>query len=254
MKITLLQTDIKWASPAENILSAERLLTHAAESDLYVLPETWSTGFVTGNPDDDQHEALQWMHDTARRLDAAVCGSLAVKLADGRSVNRQYFVKPDGTSATYDKHHLFRYGGEDRHYSAGNERTVVEWRGVRWLLVTCYDLRFPVWLRYREDYDGIICVANWPESRHSVWHTLLRARAIENQCFVVGCNRVGDDPNCHYIGHSAIIDSRGNAIAEDESGTETTVTAEIDMQKLAFFREKFRVLSDRDIFDIKIQN
>ena len=105
-----------------------------------------------------------------------------------------------------------------------------------------------MWMRYRGDSDAIICVANWPESRQHVWHTLLRARAIENQCYVIGCNRVGDDPNCHYVGHSAIIDSRGKAIAEDMTERQTTVSAEIDIDELNCFRERFGVLADRDRF------
>ena len=248
MRITLLQTDIKWMSATENIASAERLLANAESASLYVLPEMWSTGFVTNAPGEDQQEALQWMWTKARQLDAAICGSLAVKLDDGRSVNRLFFVEPSGEIATYDKRHLFRYGGEDRFYTAGHKRTVVEWRGVRFLLTTCYDLRFPVWMRYQEDYDAIICVANWPDSRQHVWHTLLRARAIENQCYVMGCNRVGDDPNCHYIGQSAVIDSRGETMTEDTSGREGTVTAEIDVAQLRHFREKFQVLPGRDRF------
>ena len=248
MKITLLQTDISWASPISNIATAEQLIENAEAADLYVLPEMWSTGFVTDAPGEDQQEALAWMWTTAKKKDAAICGSLAVKLDNGRSVNRHFFVEPSGEITTYDKRHLFRYGGEDRFYSAGRERKVVEWRGVRFLLVTCYDMRFPVWMRYRGDYDAIICVANWPESRQDVWHTLLRARAIENQCYVIGCNRVGDDPNCHYIGNSSVIDSRGHVIAEDTLGQQTTVTATIDIEELQQFREKFGVLADRDRF------
>lgn len=248
MKITLLQTDISWASPITNIATADRLVENAEAADLYVLPEMWSTGFVTDAPGEDQQEALAWMWTTAKKKDAAVCGSLAVKLDNGRSVNRLFFVEPSGEITTYDKRHLFRYGGEDRFYSAGHERKVVEWRGVRFLLVMCYDMRFPVWMRYRGDYDAIICVANWPESRKDVWHTLLRARAIENQCYVIGCNRVGDDPNCHYIGNSSVIDSRGYAIAEDKSERQATLTATIDIDELLQFREKFGVLADRDCF------
>lgn len=248
MKITLLQTDISWSSPEENIEKAERLIEETGTADLFVLPEMWSTGFVTDAPGEDQQEALAWMWNTAKRKDAAVCGSLAVKLDNGQSVNRQFFVEPSGEISTYDKRHLFRYGGEDRYYRAGHQRKVVEWRGVRFLLVTCYDMRFPVWMRYRGDYDAIICVANWPESRQHVWHTLLRARAIENQCYVIGCNRVGDDPNCHYVGHSAVIDSRGKAIAEDLTERQTTVSATIDIDELNSFRERFGVLADRDRF------
>lgn len=130
MRITLLQTDIKWSKPAENIAEAEALMAKAEDADLYVLPEMWSTGFVTDAPGEDQQEALQWMWTTAKRRHAAIAGSLAVMTEDGRSLNRQFFVKPDGDISTYDKHHLFKYGGEDRYYQTGRRRTVVEWRGV----------------------------------------------------------------------------------------------------------------------------
>jgi len=249
MKITLLQTDIRWGAQTDNMAVAAQLMDAAPGADLYVLPEMWNTGFVADAPATVHEVALFWMQERAVALRAAVCGSMAVRTVGGQSVNRLFFVKPDGNVATYDKHHLFRYGGEDQFYEGGNERTVVEWRGVRFLLCVCYDLRFPVWLRYRGDYDAIICVANWPDSRQSVWHTLLRARAIENQCYVVGCNRTGDDPHCHYLGHSAVIDSRGVAMAEDTTERPTTVTADIDVEQLRQFRAKFRVLDDRDNFE-----
>ncbi len=252
MKITLLQTDIAWAKPEENMANAEQMILSAPGADLYVLPEMWSTGFITDvmPTENSAANALRWMKEMAGRTNAAICGSLAVNDA-GQCFNRQYFVEPDGNVATYDKHHLFQYGGEDKYYQTGNKRTVVSFRGTRFLLVTCYDLRFPVWERYQGDYDAIICVANWPESRQDVWHILLRARAIENQCYVIGCNRVGDDPNCHYIGHSAFIDSRGRTMAECEEATAQTLTAEIDMESLRTFRNKFKVLNDRDAFTLQ---
>ena len=250
MKITLLQTDIVWAKPEENIAVAERMIQSSPGADLYVLPEMWSTGFITdmqpGRSTVDM--SLTWMRRMAKQVNAAMCGSLAIIEDDNRCYNRQFFVKPDGSMATYDKHHLFKYGGEDQYYHTGNSRTVVEYRGIRFLLVTCYDLRFPVWERYQGDYDAIICVANWPDSRQDVWHVLLRARAIENQSYVIGCNRVGDDPNCHYVGHSAIIDSRGRTIVECMTEEDQTISGEIDMESLLKFREKFRVLDDRDRF------
>ncbi len=255
MKITLLQTDIAWKKPEENEVNAERMILSAPGADLYVLPEMWSTGFITDTePETEEHgRSLQWMKDMASQSHAALCGSLAVKEEDGNCYNRQFFVQPDGNVSTYDKHHLFKYGGEDRYYHTGNQRTVVSYQGFRFLLVTCYDLRFPVWSRYQEDYDAIICVANWPESRQDVWHILLRARAIENQCYVIGCNRVGDDPNCHYIGHSAIIDSRGRTLVEGQEEEALTLTAEIDKESLLAFRQKFRVLDDRDRFHLAPQ-
>ena len=253
MKVTIFQTDIRWADPQENVRQAQQMLTDNPGSDLYVLPEMWATGFATKPQDIAEEEnasvALRWMRQATQEHDCAICGSLAVRTQDGRYWNRQYFVTPNDVT-TYDKHHLFTYGHEDRYISAGDRQVIAEWRGQRFLLLTCYDLRFPVWARYGRagEYDAIICVANWPESRQEVWHILLRARAIENQCYVIGCNRVGDDPNCHYVGHSAFIDSRGRTMAECEDAKAQTLTAEIDMESLHTFRNKFKVLNDRDAF------
>ena len=247
MRITLLQTDIKWSKPAENIAEAEALMAKAEDADLYVLPEMWSTGFVTDAPGEDQQEALQWMWTTAKRRHAAIAGSLAVMTEDGRSLNRQFFVKPDGDISTYDKHHLFKYGGEDRYYQTGRRRTVVEWRGVRFLLVTCYDLRFPVWMRYQEDYDAIICVANWPESRQNAWQILTRARAIENQAYLIGCNRVGNDDYNHYRGCSAVISPIGKTLACCKPNVQDTASFLLNLEEVRHKREKFKVLDERDI-------
>lgn len=254
MKITVLQTDIKWAQPSANAIEAEQLIASAQKSDLYVLPEMWSTGFATipqGIAEDEiMPESLKWMIYTAKRIDAAICGSLAVIKKDVNSLqtarNRQYFVKPDGTFCIYDKHHLFKYSGEDKYYLQGNHRTTVNWRGFRFLLLTCYDLRFPLWARYKDDYDAIIVVANWPESRQNIWDILTRARAIENQCYLIGCNRVGDDKYCHYDGHSIIIDPKGYSIAESYKPKQESITAEISIEEIRRFREKFPVLNDRD--------
>lgn len=233
------------------MLSAERLMAENKGSDLYVLPETWTTGFMT-NPHEcvderSTEEALTWMSDTARDNGCAVCGSVAIKTVDGNFKNRQYFVLPDGTHAYYDKRHLFTYGRENVYYTAGNKRVISEYMGVRFLLLTCYDLRFPVWARYKDDYDAIIVTANWPDSRRDVWQILLKARAIENQCYVIGVNRVGSDPQCFYAGDSAIIDAKGRVIAQATGHGEQGVTAEIDIETLRSFREKFPVLRDRDI-------
>jgi predicted amidohydrolase len=255
MKITILQIDIKWAQPSANAIEAEHLIASAPASDLYVLPEMWSTGFATEPQgiaeDEEMPESLKWMICMAQKYDAAICGSIAVmdnKCGANRQLarNRHYFVKPDGTYQTYDKHHLFKYGGEDKFYLSGNERTVAEWRGFRFLLLVCYDLRFPKWIRYQDDYDAIIVVANWPESRQNVWQTLTKARAIENLCYLIGCNRVGDDKYCHYVGQSAIIDPKGYVITESQEPTPEAITAEISIDELRKFRDKFPVLQDRD--------
>ena len=251
MKVSIIQHDIVWGNPAENRLRLKQQIEAQLGADLYVLTEMWSTGFAI-NPEgvaERDEASLQWMKDMAVQMQAAIAGSLAIE-QDGSFHNRLYFVKPDGEVEYYDKRHLFSYGGEDKYYSPGTERVVVEWKGVRFLLTVCYDLRFPVWMRYCNDYDAIICVANWPTVRIDSWQTLLRARAIENQCYVVGVNRVGKDPNCDYCGCSAIINPYGQTIAECEKDKECSMEAVFDMEKLNAYRVKFPALKEKDKFEI----
>ena len=253
MKVTLLQIDIQWAQPDANIQAAERLIATHPGSDLYVLPEMWSTGFVTEPEgiavDESEDKALKWMQQTAERLHTAICGSLAVSVADGSYRNRHYFVDGRvGKTVFYDKHHLFTFGHEDRHYTPGNSHTIIEYGGMRLLLLTCYDLRFPCWSRYAtgREYDAIILVANWPESRQSAWQLLTRARAIENQCYLIGVNRVGDDRYSHYAGCSVVADCNGRTLAQCHRHQEEAVTVVLDLTELERRRSKFRVLEDRD--------
>ena len=252
MKIAVIQMDIVWGDPEQNIRNADYQIDHAGRADLYVLPEMFSTGFVM-QPEkyaEIEGRSLAWMKSKARMVSAAICGSVAV--ADrGKYFNRMYFVKPDGSVTTYDKRHLFTYSGEHEHYQAGKERVIVEWRGVRILLQVCYDLRFPVFSRNRKDYDMAVYVANWPESRRQVWDILLKARAIENQCFVVGVNRIGDDEMCHYDGGTSIISPYGTVLAETTDNEPCISVASIDMEKLMAFRKKFPVLDDADSFVLK---
>ena len=201
MKVTILQTDIKWADPDANQKALESALLSSEKSDLYVLPEMWNTGFLAvNNENENQNEKLSpftfhlspfTLQELARRFDAAIAGSMDVE-EDGKRYNRFYFVTPTDVY-TYDKRHLFSYAGEDKNFTAGKERTVVEWRGVKFLLQVCYDLRFPCFSRNNLKletrnqkpqgslYDAIIYVANWPASRRRVWDVLLQARALENQ-------------------------------------------------------------------------
>lgn len=256
MIITLLQQDIVWGNPSANQKAAEGAMLAADKSDLYVLPEMWSTGFAT-EPEgiaESDGSSLNWMKQMANRLDAAVAGSIATEI-DGKYYNRFYFVKPandgsDNEIEYYDKHHLFTYSGEHLRYTAGERRVVVEWRGWRFLLQVCYDLRFPVFARNCAEgpdaYDVALYVASWPTSRRAPWDTLLRARAIENQCYVCGVDRTGDDPACHYNGGTAIIDAYGNTVAACPDCEVSAISIELDMDKLAAFRKKFPVLSDRD--------
>lgn len=251
MKVSIIQHDIVWGNPAENRLRLQQQIEAQPGADLYVLTEMWSTGFAI-NPEgvaERDEASLQWMKDMAVQQQAAIAGSLAIE-QDGSFHNRLYFVKPDGEVEYYDKRHLFSYGGEDKYYSPGTERVVVEWKGVRFLLTVCYDLRFPVWMRWSDDYDAILCVANWPTVRIDSWQTLLRARAIENQCYVVGVNRVGKDPNCDYCGCSAIINPYGQTIAECEKDKECSMEAVFDMEKLNAYRAKFPALKEKDKFEI----
>lgn len=249
MRITILQRDIEWCNSEVNLRRASEAIDRNPGSDLYVLPEMFSTGFCTvpnGVAEGENGLSLRWMQRKAAEVDAAIAGSVAVEV-EGRFYNRFYFVKPDGEVTYYDKKHLFTYGGEHLRFTAGEERRVVEFRGVRILLEVCYDLRFPIWARNRGDYDMILYVASWPTPRISAWSALLVARAIENQCYVAGVNRVGEDPSCKYNGASVVIDPYGARIAECALGEECEATAEIDLDALEAFREKFPVLKDADI-------
>lgn len=248
MKITILQRDIVWADPTQNVQRADEAIDGNPGSDLYVLPEMFSTGFCTqpeGIAEPAENRTVSWMKAKASQTGAAVAGSIAVH-EDGRYYNRFHFVTPDGNVTTYDKKHLFTFGGEHNRFTAGSERVIVAYKGFRILLEICYDLRFPVWSRNRGDYDMIIYVASWPTPRVEAWKALLTARAIENQCYVAGVNRVGEDPGNNYCGGSRVIDPYGKIMAECEDGREMEVTAEVDMEVLEAFRAKFPVLDDAD--------
>ena len=228
------------------------MLARCGEADLFVLPEMFSTGFCTrpeGIAEPVGSDTLLWMKQKAAELNAALAGSIAVE-ENGHFYNRFYFVHPDGQVQWYDKKHLFTYGGEHKSFTAGAERVIVNFRGVRILLQVCYDLRFPVWARNRKDYDMILYVASWPTPRVDAWNILLRARAIENQCYVVAVNRVGEDPACQYCGGSAVIDPYGHTLASCEDNKSCTAEATIDMDVLEAFRKKFPVLDDADPYQI----
>lgn len=250
MKIAIIQHEIRANHIEWNLQHISSLIDEQAGADLYVLAETFATGFLaegsTQNAAVEGPQILSWMQQQACSRNAAIAGSVAMVDEEGKLRNRLYFVRPDGTFDDYDKRHLFSYAGENKDYAAGERRVIVEWCGVRFMLQVCYDLRFPVFVRNHKDYDAIIYVANWPEKRRAVWQTLLKARAIENQCFVIGVNIVGSDKNCEYVGDSAIIDAYGNAIAACASGKVQTAAAELDMEALKRFRKKFPVLDDAD--------
>lgn len=253
MQITILQQDILWANPKANCRKADEAIDAHPGCDLYVLPEMFSTGFATrpaGIAERDGY-SLRWMKSKAKATGAAICGSVATEEKGGRFFNRFYFVEPDGKVTTYDKHHLFTFGGEDKTFTRGDSRPIISYRGFRILPEVCYDLRFPVWARnapYGSDqnFHLIIYVASWPEVRQQAWEALLRARAIENQCFVAGVNRVGDDPGNHYAGGSLVIDPWGGTLAGCTPNEESATTARLNMAQLETFRKSFPVLNDMD--------
>ncbi|MBO5900858.1 MAG: amidohydrolase [Alistipes sp.] len=247
-RITLVQRNIAWLNIDANLMDIETML-EGVKTDVVVLSEMFQTGFAT-NPIEaiDDGRTLRWMLQMAKKLDAAIVGSCAVKVGEEYR-NRMYFVKPTGEVEYYDKWHLFSVGGESDSYTRGRERKIVEWRGVRYLLAVCYDLRFPVWSRQRGDYDAIIYIAAWPTPRREVWQTLLKARAIENQAYVIGVNRTGDEPTLSYSGDSAVIDYYGKCVVECGS-EECVANVEIDIDNLNAFRDKFNVSADADEFKL----
>lgn len=254
MKIAIVQNDIHGIKCLDDLKHIGSLIAKRPNADMYVLPETFATGFMPECCIEDivfqNMLILSWMEAEAQGNKAIIVGSVATRDDDGQLRNRLYFVRPDGTHEYYDKRHLFTFAGETKDYVPGNRRVVVEWGGVRFLLQVCYDLRFPVFSRSRGDYDAIIYVANWPEQRQDVWQTLLKARAIENQCYVIGVNRVGSDAACKYIGGSVVIDAYGHTIAQCADGEEGIATVELDMEQLQRFRKKFPVLDDADKFNV----
>lgn len=252
MEVTLLQLDIEWNNPEVNIEKAESLFLQNPNSDLYVLPEMWSTGFMTEPKGklqrQNEDKAFLWMQNISRKYQCAIAGSLAICADDGKYRNRFFFVTPTHMYC-YDKHHLFTYGHENLYYECGNNRTIAEWKGVKFLLLTCYDLRFPVWSRYglAGEYDVIIYVANWPQKRQTAWDVLVRARAIENQCFVVAVNRVGQDPSGYYTGGSCVVDSKGEYVLNGKENAEYSLCGMLSMEQLLDHRSRFPVLADRDL-------
>lgn len=254
MKIALFQQDIVWLDQEANYRKIEELLAIHPEIDLLVLPEMFTTGFVLDpHPGDlaSHTETVARLKDLSCRYHAALCGSVAV--TDGsQAFNRAYFVTPQGEAHWSDKRHPFNVGGERRIYTAGQQKTIVEYDGIRFLLLVCYDLRFPVWSRWtrEEPYDILICVANWPSARQLAWDTLLPARAIENQSYAIGVNRVGEDQLCPYAGGTRAIHPYGHALAQCDSATESLTIFEPDMEKLRSYHDKFPAWTDADTFHI----
>lgn len=255
MKIAIVQHDIVAESVGQTLSGIESLLVGVEAVDLVVLPEMFATGFDVDDASVAEPASggavLRWMQSLAAARRSAVEGSVAVD--DNGLRNRHYFVYPDGTYRCYDKRHLFSFGGENRLYRQGGSPCVVEYKGVRLLLQTCYDLRFPVFSRNCEGcYDVAVYVASWPKSRISAWDTLLPARAIENLAYVVAVNRVGTVGKLEYDGHSRVVDYLGRTVTGVADGEEGVAVAEIDLSRLRAFRSKFPALDDADRFTVDL--
>jgi len=252
LTVALVQCELAWESPQENRHQiGEQIAAAAPGVDLVVLPEMFTTGFSMNaleNAEAPGGETEQWLAEQARQYDCALTGSIAVGTG-GKVFNRMLFVTPEGTSH-YDKRHLFRVAGEHKRYAGGSQRVVVTWRGWRILLQVCYDLRFPVFMRNRGDYDLILFVANWPDSRRLHWRQLLIARAIENLACVVGVNRVGSDARgLGYSGDSLAVAADG-AVLLDMENRRGIASAVLDGTALETYRERFPFNLDADDFQL----
>ena len=255
MKIALIQSDLYWEDPSENRKNFESKINQIdSEVNLIVLPEMFSTGFTMNASEvaeTMQGETVLWMQRVAKQRKCALTGSLIIT-EKNQFYNRMLFVFPSGEIRHYDKRHLFSLAGEDRTYTSGKEKVIVEYLGWKICLQVCYDLRFPVFVRNIENYDLILYVANWPKVRTNAWDILLKARAVENLSYVVGVNRIGlDAHNYEHIGHSQVVDFLGNYILEPQE-TETTFIVELDKNVMLETRKKLDFLNDKDVFEINI--
>ena len=254
LSITLVQADIVWEDKSENLENYQRLLKGlSGMTDLVVLPEMFSTGFsmnCTDLAETNDGETIMSVKTWSAVFGFAIAGSFMAKDGLGNIYNRGFFVTPEGLTYFYDKRHLFRMGNEHNIFVPGKKQLIVSYKGWNINLIICYDLRFPVWSRNVDNaYDLLICSANWPEVRNSVWEILLKARAIENQSYVCGVNRVGEDGNgLKHSGNSMLINPKGEVLPGFPLTGQTAKTYTIDKQVLDDFRRKFPVWQDADRF------
>ncbi len=256
LRVTLVQSTLHWENPEANRRHFDTLLAEVGYADLILLPEMFSTGFSMDAArlhETMEGPSVQWIKKTAAASNAVVSGSLIIGEA-GHYFNRLIWCTPEGEIHTYDKRHLFRMAGEEKIFTPGKERLLVTLHGWKICPLICYDLRFPVWSRnVEENYDLLLYTANWPEVRRHPWKTLLTARAIENQCYVAGVNRVGPDGNgINHSGDSALLDPKGEIIEAPEPYNTECVTATLSYAALKEFREKFPVSRDADAFEISL--
>ena len=252
LSITIVQADLKWEDAVANLqLFSEKIEAVKKPTDLIVLPEMFTTGFSMNAEvlaEEENSITLTWLKKTAKKYQIALTGSVIIK-ENKNYFNRLYFVFPDGSYKIYDKKHLFTLANEQKTYSAGKKRLIIEYKGWKICPLICYDLRFPVWSRNTEEFDLLLYVANWPKKRTEAWDALLKARAIENMCYVAGVNRVGIDGNDHeYLGHSAVYDMLGKQISTLTNEVEFLETIQLNKNELKKTRKRFAFLDDRDKF------
>ena len=261
LTVAAVQYDIQWLDKESNFHHLEKLFEkHFDENvaaDLLLLPETFSTGFCINKEGVEETEnggtTLKWLKKIAQQYNCVVAGSVLVSKND-KKVNRFYWVFSDGTVEHYDKRHLFRLGNEQDHVEQGQNRKIITINGIKILPLVCYDLRFPVWSRNRQDYDLMVNVANWPALRRHVWDTLLKARAMENQTFVVGVNRIGEDGrNTPHSGGTTIIDFSGETIVCADDNQQQIITTQLDFSKLEKFKDDFPAFLDADEFELPVK-
>src|SRR5680860_28794 len=225
LNIAAIQTQLYWEDRESNLNHLQKMMKNLEDEtlDLVILPEMFTSGFTMNAAkcaEKEEGVTLDWMRKQAVLLESAITGSIIIE-EDNQYYNRLYFVWPDGKYASYDKRHTFSYAGEDQVFSRGHKRLIVDYKGWKICPLICYDLRFPVWSRNTEEFDLLIYVANWPESRTQAWDTLLSARAIENLCYTIGVNRIGQDGNgISYVGHSSAYDPQGQTTAHLQDGVE----------------------------------
>ena len=254
LKITTFQAYLFWENIEKNLQNLGlRLSSIREKTDLIVLPEMFSTGFSMNAAklaEEMDGPTMKWMHEQARKFGSVVTGSMIIK--EGKNYfNRLIWMRPDGTCEYYDKRHLFGLGEEDQHYTAGTKKLFVELHDWKICPMICYDLRFPVWLRNKdEEYDMLLIVANWPERRSLHWRTLIPARAIENQAFVVAVNRVGHDGNeVYHSGDSMCIDPNGKVVYY-KPNDEDLYTFSINKEDVVAARASYPFLKDADKFKL----
>jgi len=261
LSITTIQTNLHWEDKVANLTMLENKIKSIKEkTHIVILPEMFSTGFSMNAAtlaETMDGQGVEWMKRISRENKIILTGSLIIE-EDNHFYNRLIWMQPDGNFGYYNKRHLFGFAGEDKHYTAGNKRLICSVNGWKINLQICYDLRFPVWARQQHtgdensnpEFDLLIYVANWPERRSHAWKTLLTARAIENQCFVVGVNRTGKDVNdINHSGDSMIIDPMGE-ILYHQNGEEDIFTISLEMETLSQIRAKLPFLKDADDFNI----